>query len=55
LFNNSTAPLAANIVVDPGSERWTSVKGRCAAKAAAPGSYRVEVPALDYVVCRTAR
>ena len=40
---------------DSGSDRWTSVRGRCAATAAAPGSYRVEVPALDYLVCRTAR
>ncbi|HEX8263702.1 MAG TPA: alpha-amylase family glycosyl hydrolase [Allosphingosinicella sp.] len=55
LFNSSTAPAAANVVVEPGSERWTSVRGRCAARSAAPGSYRVEVPALDYVVCRTAR
>jgi neopullulanase len=55
LFNSSTTAVAANVVVDPGSERWTSVRGRCSAKAAAPGSYRVEVPALDYLVCRTAR
>jgi glycosidase len=55
LFNNSTAPITANVVVDPGSGRWTSVRGRCGATGAAPGSYRVEVPALDYVVCRAAR
>jgi hypothetical protein len=55
LFNSSTAPLTASVIVDSGSERWTSVRGRCAAKSSAPGSYRVEVPALDYGVCRTAR
>jgi glycosidase len=55
VFNNSTAAVAANVVVDSGSGRWASVKGRCGARAAAPGSYRVEVPALDYIVCRTAR
>lgn len=55
LFNNSTSAVAANVVVDPGSERWASVRGRCGARAPAPGSYRVEVPALDYVVCRTVR
>jgi glycosidase len=55
LFNSSTAAVSANVVVDAGSDRWTSVRGRCGAKAAAPGSYRVEVPALDYVVCRTAQ
>jgi glycosidase len=55
LFNNSTSPVAANVVVDSDSLQWRSVRGRCGAAAAAPGSYRVEVPALDYVVCRTAR
>jgi glycosidase len=55
LFNSSTAPVAANIAVGGGSGDWVSVRGRCAAKSTAPGSYRVEIPALDYVVCRTAR
>ena len=55
LFNTGTAPVAGNVMVDGDSQRWTSVRGRCAATAAAPGSYRIEVPALDYVVCRTAR
>ncbi|MEA3066044.1 MAG: hypothetical protein QOJ27_2501 [Sphingomonadales bacterium] len=54
-FNTGTTPVSANIVVGGGSGRWTSVRGRCAAEAAAPGSYRVEVPALDYIVCRTMR
>jgi glycosidase len=54
-FNTSTSPVAANLVVETGSDRWTSVRGRCGARAAAPGSYRVEVPPLDYVVCRSAR
>jgi glycosidase len=55
LFNNSTAPVAANVAVGPGSERWVSVRGRCETRSAAPGTYRVEVPPLDYLVCRTAR
>ncbi|HEX8573253.1 MAG TPA: alpha-amylase family glycosyl hydrolase [Allosphingosinicella sp.] len=54
-FNTSTAPIEAHISTDSRSERWTGVRGRCSARSAAPGSYRVEVPALDYVVCRTAR
>jgi glycosidase len=54
-FNAGTVPVSANVVVGGVSERWTSVRGRCTAKAAAPGSYRVEVPALDYIVCRTMR
>jgi glycosidase len=55
LFNSSTSPISANVPVDAGSERWTSVKGRCPARSTAPGSVRVEVPALDYVLCRTMR
>ncbi|HYD36716.1 MAG TPA: alpha-amylase family glycosyl hydrolase, partial [Allosphingosinicella sp.] len=55
LFNNSTQAVSANVVVDAASVRWVSVRGRCGASAVAPGSYRVAVPALDYVVCRTAR
>jgi glycosidase len=52
-FNNSTAPVAAQVEVGTGSERWTAVHGACAPQASAPGSYRIEVPALDYVVCRS--
>ena len=52
VFNTATAPVAAFIPVDPKSQVWNSGRGRCAAKPAAPGSYRVEVPALDYIVCR---
>ncbi|MFL6845121.1 MAG: alpha-amylase family glycosyl hydrolase [Allosphingosinicella sp.] len=54
-FNTGTSPLEANVVVENGSERWTAVRGRCTPASGAPGSYRVEVPALDYIVCRTAR
>jgi glycosidase len=55
LFNTSNAIVTANVVVDSDSDRWSSVRGRCAPRSAAPGSYRVEVAPLDYVVCRTAR
>jgi glycosidase len=55
LFNTGAAPVEAAVSVDGSSKRWTPVRGRCARAAAAPGSYRVEVPALDYVVCRAER
>lgn len=52
-FNTSTAPVAARVVVDTASTRWWAVRGACAPVAGAPGSYRVEVPPLDYVVCKS--
>ncbi|HEV2867572.1 MAG TPA: alpha-amylase family glycosyl hydrolase [Allosphingosinicella sp.] len=51
-FNTSTAPVRANLWIDPSLERFTTVYGECGRRAAAPGSYPVEVPALGYVVCR---
>jgi glycosidase len=54
-FNTSTSPVAAQVEVGAGAAAWTSVHGGCAGEASAPGSYRVEVPALDYVVCRATR
>jgi neopullulanase len=53
VFNTSTAPIAANVQVDSGSAEWTSAHGRCAPRAQAPGSYRVEVGPLEYLVCRS--
>lgn len=35
------------------SRAWTALHGACAPTSAAPGSVRVTVPALDYVVCRS--
>ena len=54
VFNTGTTPLTANVQVDYDSRRWTSVHGTCAADAAAPGSYRVEIAPLDYLICRAA-
>ena len=54
VFNTSKVPIEAQVVVEPGSTSWTSVAGRCEAAASARGSYRVRVPPLDYLVCRSA-
>jgi len=54
VFNTSTKPISANIAVESGSRRWTASHGACAATAAAPGSYRVEIAPLDYIVCKAA-
>ena len=54
-FNTSTS---AGRGADRGGadlDRVTSLQGRCAAKPSAPGSFRVEVPPLGYVVCQGGR
>jgi glycosidase len=51
-INTGTAPIAAQVLVDSVSQRWKGSHGRCARGVQAPGSYRIEVPALGYVVCR---
>jgi glycosidase len=53
-FNTGTTPVAAQVAVESGSTRWRSLHGKCASAASAPGSYRVEIAPLDYVVCKAA-
>lgn len=50
-FNTATTALGAWIEVDTASDRFASLYGDCAAAPLAPGSYRVELPPLDFVVC----
>jgi glycosidase len=52
VFNTSNRPLTANVWVDSVLARFEAVVGQCPAQAAAPGSYRVDIPPLDYLVCR---
>ncbi len=54
LFNTGTTPISANVTIDASSARWTSVRGRCQPASAAPGSYRVTVAPLDFLVCKSA-
>lgn len=54
LFNTSTTPITAHVQVDPGSLSWQSLRGSCAAEATAPGSYRVTITPLDYMLCKAA-
>jgi glycosidase len=51
LYNTSTAPLTANVEVAAASRNWTSLRGACPTAASAPGSIRVSVPPLDYMIC----
>jgi glycosidase len=51
LFNTSAEALTANVEVDAASTDWTSLRGQCAATSTAPGSVRVSLPPLDYMIC----
>jgi glycosidase len=53
-FNTSTSTVVAQIEVEPTSTVFKTLRGACAAKATAPGSFRVEVPPLGYVLCQGA-
>lgn len=52
VFNTSTRAIDAYIEIDYGTTRVRSLRGECAAKPAAPGSYRVRLEPLGYVVCQ---
>jgi glycosidase len=53
-FNTSKQAVDAQVEVDPHSQRFRSLRGTCAPTQSAPGSYRVQVPALDYLICASA-
>lgn len=55
VFNTSTQPIDAQVIVQAGSMRWSSVRGQCAAAATAAGSYRVRVEPLGYLICRSVK
>jgi glycosidase len=50
-FNTSEQVMSGQITTEPGSNHFVSLHGNCADQASAPGSYRVEVQPLDFVVC----
>jgi len=51
-FNTGATPVSAYVMVDAATDAWTSLHGRCAPRSAAPGSVRVEIAPLDYIVCK---
>jgi glycosidase len=53
-FNTSQQAIDAQVEVDPHSQRFRSLRGNCAPTQSAPGSYRVQVPPLDYLICASA-
>jgi glycosidase len=52
VFNTSTEPVTAQVKVDYPSTSWRAERGACEAHPTSPGSYRVSVGPLDYVICR---
>ncbi len=53
-FNTSMETAVAQIEVERGSKMFKSLRGSCAASVSAPGSFKVEVPPLNYLVCEGA-
>jgi len=51
-FNAGNAPRDLAFPVDGRAVRWVSLSGDCPANSAAPGAYRLTVPATGYVVCK---
>lgn len=52
-FNAGADAREANLEIDRRSVNWKSVRGKCAGKSDAPGSYRLTIPAYEYVICRS--
>jgi len=53
VFNTADHAIQSEIRIDYASRAWRAVHGACAASASAPGSYRVTVAPLDYIICST--
>ena len=51
-FNTSKEPMTRDIEVDYDARRVASLTGACPSQVTAPGSVRIELPALGYAVCR---
>lgn len=50
-FNTSTEPVDANVAIDVRSSAFNALHGTCSPSAWAPGSYRVRMAPLDFIVC----
>lgn len=50
-FNTSSRPLTQGVQVETRSTAFDTLAGACAARAAAPGSLTITLPALGYAVC----
>lgn len=52
IFNTATTPLDANVAIDPAITALVPLHGVCAAAPAAPGSLRVAIAPLDFILCK---
>jgi glycosidase len=50
-FNTATTAINVNVEIEVGSSTFRSLHGKCAPNASAPGSVRVAIAPLDYIVC----
>jgi hypothetical protein len=50
-FNTSMHAIDAQVDIDPHSQHFHALHGDCAQTPSAPGSYRVRIAALDYLIC----
>jgi neopullulanase len=50
-LNTSPQPIDVNVEVETRTQTFTSVRGACSPRPAAPGSYRVVLEGLSYAVC----
>jgi glycosidase len=51
-FNTSAVPLRSLVEVTVPSIKFESLHGHCDSTVSAPGSYRVELAPLDFVICK---
>lgn len=54
-YNTSTQPLATQVEVEVDSRAFESLYGHCENAPTAPGSLRVELPPLGFIVCAATR
>ena len=50
-FNTSAKPISQAVQIETASQRFATMAGRCAPRAAAPGSLMFDLPAFGYAVC----
>jgi glycosidase len=53
VLNTAETPFEGAIQVEVGSDRWRSLAGTCVPTSQAPGSVRVSLGPLDYLICTT--
>lgn len=53
VLNTAGTPFEGAVQVEVGSDRWRALAGTCAPAAQAPGSVRVSLGPLDYLICTT--